>query len=272
MDSRLPQYILSDETRLLQVLINLLGNAIKFTRAGHVILRAWTVNDGSNQLYFEVEDTGIGISAADAEQIFEAFSQCSDDSSKLPGTGLGLFISRQLVRQMGGNIELRSRLGRGSKFKISLPLREAEPTGIVGIAQNSQSLAEEQLGYRILVVDDVAFNRKLLAKLLTDIGFEVREARDGESAIYLWESWGPQLIMMDISMPVVDGYEATQHIRRQEMSRNLSPTPIIAVTGAASAEEEAQALATGFNGLVCKPFERQRLLSAIAQVLVPSFS
>lgn len=270
MDSRLPQYILGDETRLLQVLINLLGNAIKFTRTGHVLLRAWTVDDDSNQLFFEVEDTGTGISAADAEQIFEPFSQCSDDSSKLPGTGLGLFISRQLVRRMGGNIALRSQLGKGSTFKVTLPLRPAEPMGVVASAQKSQSLAEEQLGYRVLVVDDVAFNRKLLAKLLTDIGFEVREAKDGESAIYLWESWKPQLIMMDIFMPAVDGYEVTQHIRLQELGRGLSPTPIIAVTGAASAGEQAKALAAGFNGLMHKPFERQQLLAVIAQVLVPS--
>ena len=270
MDSRLPQYILGDETRLLQVLINLLGNAIKFTLTGHVILRAWTLDDDSDQLYFEVEDTGIGISAVDAEQIFEPFSQCSDDSSKLPGTGLGLFISRQLVRRMGGEIALRSQLGKGSRFKIKIPLRQAEPAGVVAAAQKSQSLEAEQLGYRVLVVDDVAFNRKLLAKLLTDIGFEVREAKDGEAAIYLWESWKPQLIMMDIYMPAVNGYEVTQHIRLQEMSRGLSPTPILAVSGAATAGEQVRALAAGFNGLMHKPFERSQLLAAIAQVLVPS--
>ncbi len=270
MDSRLPQYIFGDETRLLQVLINLLGNAIKFTHAGHVILRAWTLDDDSKQLYFEVEDTGMGISIADVDQIFEPFAQCSDSGSKLPGTGLGLFISQQLVRRMGGNIAVRSQLGKGSKFKVSLPLRQAEPTGVVAAAQRSQSLVAEQLGYQVLVVDDVAFNRKLLAKLLTDIGFEVREAKDGEAAIYLWESWKPQLIMMDIYMPAVDGYEVTQHIRLQEMSRGLSPTPILAVSGAATAGEQARALAAGFNGLLHKPFERQQLLAAIAQVLVPS--
>ena len=270
MDSRLPQYILGDETRLLQVLINLLGNAIKFTRAGHVILRAWTLDDDSKQLYLEVEDTGMGISAADAEQIFEPFAQCSDSDSKLPGTGLGLFISQQLVRRMGGNIALRSQLGKGTKFKVSLPLRQAEPASVVAAAQKSQSLEEEQLGYRVLVVDDVAFNRKLLAKLLTDIGFEVREAKDGEAAIYLWESWKPQLMMMDIYMPAVNGYEVTQHIRLQEMNRGLSPTPILAVSGAATAGEQVKALSAGFNGLLHKPFERSQLLAAIAQVLVPS--
>lgn len=270
MDSRLPQYLFGDETRLLQVLINLLGNAIKFTRTGHVILRAWTLDDDSKRLYIEVEDTGMGISTADAEQIFEPFTQGSDNSTTLPGTGLGLFISRQLVRCMEGDISLWSQLGKGSKFKVTLPLRQAELTEVVNAEQNSQSLAEEKLGYRVLVVDDVAFNRKLLVKLLTDIGFEVREAKDGEAAIHLWEHWKPQLIMMDIFMPAVDGYEVTQHIRLQEMSRGLSPTPIIAVTGAASAGEQAKTFAAGFNGLIHKPFERQQLLSEIAQVLVPS--
>ena len=269
MDSRLPQYLFGDETRLLQVLINLLGNAIKFTRTGHVILRAWTPDDDSKQLHIEVEDTGMGISAADAEQIFEPFTQGSDSSLTLPGTGLGLFISRKLVRRMGGDISLWSQLGKGSKFKVTLPLRQAEPTEVVNAEQNSQSLAEEKLGYRVLVVDDVALNRKLLATLLTDIGFEVREAKDGEAAIHLWESWKPQLIMMDIYMPAMNGYDVTRHIRRQEASRGLSPTPIIAVSGSVRDGEQAKVLIAGFNGLMHKPFERQQLLTAIAQVLVP---
>lgn len=270
MDSRLPQYVLGDETRLLQVLINLLGNAFKFTRAGHVILRAWSLEETAEQLYFEVEDTGCGISAADAAQIFEPFTQASEGDSDLSGTGLGLFISRQLVQRMGGDISLHSQLGRGAKFKVTLPLRPVDPCNAVTAAQKSQSLDGEQLGYRVLVVDDVALNRKLLVKLLTDIGFEVREAQDGASAIDLWKSWEPQLVMMDIQMPAQNGYEVTQYIRLQEMSRGLSPTPIVAVTGAVSEVEQAQAIAAGCNGVIHKPFERQQLLAAIAQVLVPS--
>lgn len=230
----LPQYIYADESKLRQVLINLLSNAIKFTQTGSVTLRvsknpiipADSSNSTGFQLRFAVEDTGIGIATTDLDQLFEAFVQAGPGRRSQEGTGLGLPISRQFVRLMGGDITVTSNVGQGSTFCFAIV---AQP-GLGTTSSLSQQQARRVIGlvtqptYRILVAEDKWENRQLLVKLLAGIGFLVQEAANGLEAITLWESWQPHLILMDMQMPELDGYAATQQIRQWEQSRHGLPT------------------------------------------------
>jgi PAS domain S-box-containing protein len=221
-----PHYIKSDENKLRQILINLLGNAIKFTALGGVTLRVSfgrklskkhpkTQNNKPNQtLYFEVEDTGVGITPEDINRIFQPFIQTAIGYKSTEGTGLGLSISHKFVQLMGGEMTVTSQPGQGSVFAFDIPITSAEPDALDSKpSQRIIGLAPEQPQYRLLVAEDKWTNRQLLVKLLTEIGFEVREAKDGQEAIEIWESWQPHLILMDVRMPVMDGYEATKQIR-----------------------------------------------------------
>lgn len=273
-DARLPDRIWADETKLRQVLINLLGNALKFTQVGHVILRAWCTTAEPDKICFEVEDTGPGISATELEKIFEPYAQGMAAremaAPSVAGTGLGLTISRDLARLMGGEISAHSQLGRGSKFRLVLPLRAAEPQLPAGSqGATAYSLPEDLRGKRVLVVDDVMFNRKLLAKLLLDQGIDVKEAEDGTQAIALWQRWQPDLLMLDLLMPYLDGYEVTRRIRQQEAATpGRSPTPIIVTSAGLSPTEQAIAFQAGCNGVIHKPFQRSQVLSAITEALI----
>ncbi|MEO0456401.1 MAG: ATP-binding protein [Cyanobacteria bacterium P01_A01_bin.114] len=221
-----PQAIRTDEGKLRQILINLLGNAIKFTKRGKITLR---VNVGESlikgqqksrkprALIFSVTDTGPGIPATELNTIFDAFVQARTLPTKTSkhsqrGTGLGLAISRRFVRLLGGELVATSKLGKGSTFSFDIPLvvaqpqQQPEPKIVVGLAAN-------QPDYRILVVDDQLDNRAVLCQLLTQIGLSVREADNGKTAIEQFKSWHPHLIWMDMRMPVMDGYEATRQIR-----------------------------------------------------------
>lgn len=302
-----PPYIYTDESKLRQVLINLLGNAIKFTQRGQVILRvrqeagigqditgtAQEVRGRSQdakfplqfplpRLWFEVEDTGPGIADRELERLFEAFVQAESGRRSQEGTGLGLPISRQFVRLMGGEITVTSAVGQGSTFRFSIPLRNVECTLLP--AQQSRrrviGLAPDQPSYRILVVEDKLENRQLLVKLLTDAGFLVQEATDGQSAIVTWETWQPHLIWMDIQMPIMDGREATQHIRQREqralhmhnhdLVNAVNPPShciIIALTAHAFEESREQVLEAGCNDCVTKPFQEDILFARMEQHL-----
>jgi len=242
------QYIHADESKLRQVLINLLGNAIKFTQQGSITLRIrqfeetetrrQTLESGTHEpnaakdlpsvppstpyiLAFEVEDTGPGIESNEQERLFEAFVQAKSGRKSQEGTGLGLPISRQFVHLMGGDITVDSTIGKGSIFKFSVPVHRAEfvPVTMVQSRQRVIRLAPHQLNYRILIAEDKAENRQLLVKLLTGVGLAVQEAVNGEETIALWKTWQPHLIWMDMQMPVLDGYEATKQIRQQEQVR-----------------------------------------------------
>ncbi len=232
-----PQYIKTDEKKLRQVLINLLGNAIKFTESGGVNLRiklepkdcqatlTKTLQEQVSSeaqvdcLHFELEDTGFGIAPDEMEKLFEAFVQTQTGKQSLSGTGLGLPISRQFVKLMGGDITVSSQLGKGTIFKFDIQVVRAK-----GIERQTNQLnkrriiglAPNQPKYRILIVDDRSTNRQLLLKLLTPLGFQVQEASNGQEAMNLWESWHPDLIWMDMRMPVMDGYEATKRIKARE--------------------------------------------------------
>ncbi len=268
----LPQYIKTDEGKLRQVLINLLGNGIKFTEEGGVSLRVGEISQGNNngngkiRLRFEVEDTGPGISAKEKEQLFQAFGQTETGWKSQQGTGLGLPISRRFVQMMGGDIQVKSQLDHGSIFTFDIQARRATAQEVEPAAPKRQivSLAPDQPTYRILVVEDRWANRQLLLKLLLSIGFEVEEAKNGQEAIEIWESWEPHLIWMDMRMPVMNGYEASKRIKSTTKGQ---ATVIIALTASAFEEDRKAVLSIGCDDFLRKPFREEVLLEKIAQHL-----
>jgi two-component system sensor histidine kinase/response regulator len=278
----LPQHVIADEGKLRQILINLLSNGIKFTQAGRVSLSASVLSRQGNieavqgesasnhwVLYFEVEDTGIGISPNELENLFQPFVQTSSGNQSREGTGLGLAISQQFVQLMGGSIGVTSTLGQGSVFSFDVPVLLADPASVPAPAVSRQvvGLAPNQPTYRILVVDDRPENRDLVTQLLLNVGFAVRTASNGQEAIAQWQAWHPHLIWMDMRMPVMDGYEATRRIRDIE-SRVLlcvrDTTKIIALTASAFDEQQSIMLAAGCDDLVIKPFREAVIFEKMA--------
>lgn len=261
LSPQLPSSVLLDEKRLRQILLNLLGNAVKFTDAGHVRLRIQATPQSNNlvRLTFEIEDTGIGMEAGQLQIIFQPFEQVGDIKRRANGTGLGLAISRELVRQMGGDIQVSSEPGLGSKFRFELTLPIANSDISLYLPQH------EIKGYtgqrqRILIVDDVEANRTLLAELLEALTFETIQATNGQECIEQAIAWQPNLILMDVVMPVLDGLEATQQIRCIPQLQNI---PVIIISASATDEELARGREAGANGFVSKPIEQQKLLEQI---------
>ena len=279
--SDVPRIIETDEGKLRQIIINLLGNALKFTQTGSVVLRVQ--KESSNKLeqeqieflfadtyslYFAVEDTGPGIEPEEIKQLFTPFEQTRVGRVSNEGTGLGLSICHKFVELMGSELIAESTVGQGSIFHFQIPLRE-QPATIGASSQNSpqgkvMSLANNQPAYRILAVDDVPASRLLLKKLLTTIGFEVREAGDGEEAISVWQEWQPELILMDMRMPIINGYEATKQIKAQSAGKD---TIVIALTASAFEEERVEILSAGCDDFMRKPFQEEELLAKIGQYL-----
>ncbi|MGK7954037.1 MAG: PAS domain S-box protein [Crocosphaera sp.] len=268
--SDLPQYIETDEGKLRQVLINLLGNAIKFTQEGGVILRVKTSRtEDDNQgiiLTFEVEDTGPGIAAEEVDQLFEAFGQTETGRNSNEGTGLGLPISRKFIQLMGGEISISSILGQGSLFSFTIQanLVKANTIKIDEPPRRVIGLVPHQPNYRILAVDDRLESRILLVKLLSSMGFNVRQASNGQEALDIWESWQPHLIWMDMRMPILDGYQATERIKASPKGQE---TVIIALTASAFEEERNLVLSAGCDDFMRKPFREDVLWEKIAQHL-----
>ncbi|HKX40746.1 MAG TPA: ATP-binding protein [Burkholderiaceae bacterium] len=256
-----------DEKRLRQVLLNLLSNAVKFTDQGSVSLRVRKSNSEAAdvRLRFEVGDSGIGIPAEELETIFEPFEQSSDVQRRFGGTGLGLSISRQLVRLMGSDIHVESRAGQGSRFWFDLDLS----VGVPEVRSETLSHPTTVTGYRgarrtLLVVDDVAANRKLLVDFLSRLGFQVVEADSGEACLQLAPALRPDLIAMDSVMPEMDGLEATRQLR---LLPSLQGVPIIAVSASASTADEQRAIAGGASAFLPKPLDLEELLLQIGRLL-----
>ncbi len=263
----MPRYIVTDEGKLRQVLINLLGNAVKFTEQGGIGLRARVIRETADafRLGFEVADSGIGIPADKLSAVFEAFEQAGATKAE-GGTGLGLAISRQFVRLMGGDLRVSSELGTGSVFSF-----EVDAGRGLGDAVPSKSAVQRVIGLkpgtaptRIAIVDDKKYNRQLLAKLLATVGFEVREAADGQEALALLSEWRPALMLMDMRMPVMDGYEATRRIKAMPDGGN---TLIVGVTASAFEEKKNEVLAAGVDGFLAKPFKEEQLFGVIHDLL-----
>ncbi len=273
VDPDIPNYLYGDEQKLRQVLINLLGNAIKFTEAGSINLQVSRVKDSSEiqpadpspplLIEFKVSDTGPGIPTLDLERIFLEFEQAEAGHKSKQGTGLGLSISRKYVQLMGGDIHVQSTVGVGTCFTFMVQLQPGQPSTLThGTPKHILKLAPDQPNYRILVVDDQADNRCMLSQLLTWVGFAVQEATNGQEAIEKCQQWQPHLIWMDFRMPVMDGYTATQHIKAQP----TSPV-IIALTASAFADDRQLILASGCDDFVCKPIREDLVWEKMAQHL-----
>ncbi|MBW4517486.1 MAG: GAF domain-containing protein [Timaviella obliquedivisa GSE-PSE-MK23-08B] len=306
-DSIVPHPIKTDENKLRQILINLLGNAIKFTEQGYVKLRVTTQpvideplnpihelnvlqlgcpDSRSQLLFFEVEDTGFGIAADEMDDLFEAFKQTRSGRQSQEGTGLGLQISRQFVQLMSGEITVRSELGKGSCFCFHIQVKLAE-TVVTETAIKSSSIHStittqlKQGNHRVLIVEDNLLNRLLLNKLLSSLGFEIQEAENGQAAIDIWKQWQPHLIFMDMYMPIVDGYQATQKIRELEEKHNTHhspgalsfrpPTKIIALTASVFEEQRQESLSAGCDDFVSKPFRLEEVLEVLSKHLNAQF-
>ncbi|MEG4343567.1 GAF domain-containing protein [Microcoleus sp. A003_D6] len=339
-----PHFVNGDEGKLRQILINLVGNAIKFTETGSVSLRvkmkveeSWAVETaefagtqtkpagasseqsetlavetascqtkpagaGSNQsaqadldcvdansirpvflqnldcadansinpeflrLQFEIEDTGTGIDAEEINKLFEPFEQTKTGRESQQGTGLGLPISRKFVQMMGGDITVSSTPGVGSKFAFDIEMRLAEPSEIKMLQPHKKvmGLVPNQPEYRILVVDDRADNCLVIERLLSPLGILVKEARNGQEAIAVWEDWQPHLIWMDMQMPVMNGYEATRKIKAHPLGKQ---TAIVALTASAFEEERKTILEAGCDDFMRKPFEAKILFAKMEELL-----
>ncbi len=257
----LPDVVLADEKRLRQVLLNLLSNAVKFTDRGHVRFLVRTAPGA--RLHFEVQDTGIGISEEQLQTLFRPFEQAGDAERQLGGTGLGLAISQQFVRLMEGEIQIESRIGQGSTFwfELELPVMKAEIT--------PPRQKESVTGYkgprrRMLVVDDVAANRAVAIDMLSQLDFDMVEATNGYEAVRKAQSLQPDLILMDIVMPEMNGLETTRRLRQQPALRDV---PIIAISASASESDARKSLEAGVSAFLPKPIDFGRLLAQIATLL-----
>jgi PAS domain S-box-containing protein len=272
-DDSVPRYVTADEGKLRQVMINLMGNAIKFTKTGGGFVRvraeAATGNAGGEtnavRLVVEVEDSGPGIAEDELGRIFEPFRQ-SAAGREAGGTGLGLVVSRRLVELMGGRLTVKSQVGKGSCFRFDALVKLAEEA-----AQEEERETRQVVGlepgtgpFRILVADDQKDNRDLLAALLEPLGFEVREAVNGQEALEVFEAWSPHAVLMDMRMPALDGYEATRRIKATERGR---ATPVIAVTASAFDHAEKEVRATGVDGYVRKPFRAEEIFAVLEKCL-----
>jgi CheY-like chemotaxis protein len=263
----LPEAVLADERRLRQVLLNLLGNAIKFTDKGTVTLRASAEPKGPAQvlLRLDVEDTGVGIRPQDIARIFKPFHQVGDVERRSGGAGLGLAITRALVNDMGGQVEVTSEFGRGSQFRVELPLPLAPQ--VTAAPRKMLRVARYQgQPRRVLVVDDVAANRALMCDFLTNAGFDVAEAIDGSELVAAAKKFQPDLILLDSVMRTVDGVEATRRLRR-DANPDLASMPVIALSASTSTEHRAACLQAGVNVFLTKPVSLDTLQAHIGEQL-----
>lgn len=265
-----PQYIRTDAVKLRQVLINLLDNAIRFTSHGGVSLYVRSTHFSADEsakalatnLYFAVEDTGPGITPDELNDLFKAFVQTKAGQQSQQGTGLGLPISRSFVQLMGGEFAVSSEVGKGTRFEFNIQVSAIAATEIETKQPTRRVIALEpdQPTYRILVVDDKWSSRRLLIKLLSPLGFELQEASNGIEAIAIWDRWEPHLIWMDMRMPLMDGYEATKHIKATTKGQ---ATAVIALSASTLEEERAVVLSAGCDDFLRKPFREADIFNAL---------
>ncbi len=266
--SDFPRYIKGDEGRLRQILMNLVGNAVKFTGEGGVTIRLGVKSDVRQHLLMEVEDSGPGINRQDQERLFQPFVQLVKTDAQR-GTGLGLAITRHFVELMGGTIGVESTPGKGSVFRVDLPLELPAGTEFAAEQKEEQAgevcgLAPGQPAWRILIVEDEADNQMLLQSLMAGLGLETKVAVNGEEAVRIFEAWRPDLIWMDRRMPVMNGVEATRRIRQLPGGGDV---PIVAVTASVFKEQQQELFDAGMNDLVRKPYRFNEIYDCLARHL-----
>jgi len=274
IDPKLPKELLLDEVRMRQILFNLVGNALKFTHEGYIKLsvqKSFTKEDESSlELIFTVEDTGIGISPDQADSIFDAFrQQKSQDPGQYGGTGLGLSITKRLVEIMGGEISLKSEVDKGSIFKVQfceIEVPSITPTSLpmerVRLPEIA-SKSERPLRFQdtmVLVVDDVESNRVLVKEFLQSVNISTLEAENGEQAVRYAREFKPDLIIMDIRMPIMDGLEAIRIIKSTEELKHI---PIVVLTASAMKDQENEIKKANCEGFLKKPINRNELITEL---------
>jgi CheY-like chemotaxis protein len=265
-DPNILQHIFADEGKLRQIFINLIGNAVKFTDEGSVVVRSSVekVNDDKSFLTVQINDTGSGIPENELGLLFQHFEQTSSGIKQGSGTGLGLALSRELTLIMGGNITVASEVGKGSEFVFQVEIMPGTDEAAVNkIAKRIIGIEKGQNKNRILVVDDKEDNLKVAVNFLKLAGFETMEATDGADAISKFEEYCPDLVLMDLRMPVMDGYEATRRIKSTERGRQV---PVIAQTSSLF-KHDKQLEISGFQGYILKPFTEGELYFTIGKVL-----
>ncbi|AGL03521.1 PAS domain-containing hybrid sensor histidine kinase/response regulator [Desulfoscipio gibsoniae] len=265
--NEIPRYIIADENKLRQILINLLGNAVKFTREGGINVRVAAIHEQDKiHLAVEVEDTGMGIEESEQDKLFQYFEQTASGRKMQGGTGLGLVISREYARMMDGDITVRSQFGKGSIFRLEIVAKEGRAADVAGISDKYRVIGLEagQGKPRILIAEDDSDSRSLLVRLLRRIGFEVREADNGLEAIEVFAQWQPHFIWMDLRMPIMDGLEATKKIRAMQEGAYV---PIVILSASVLEEEIQPILKDGCTDFVRKPYREQDIFEAMARYL-----
>jgi PAS domain S-box-containing protein len=265
MAPEIPQYVIVDDNKLRRIFINLIGNAIKFTEEGGVAVRARIdkYKGLSSKLVIEIQDSGPGIAKDEMNKLFKHFVQTSSGIKNSSGTGLGLALSRELTRLMNGDITVTSEEGKGSVFTFFVEVIEGKQVKsqfrnrVIGLEKTTEE-------YRILVADDIEENLQVVIRLLNLVGFKTKEARNGKEAISIFEDWNPHLILMDMRMPVMDGYAASRIIKSTEKGKT---TPVVALTASSFEDEHHKINSLGIEGFIRKPFRENELFETIGNIL-----
>lgn len=264
----LPSVILADEKRLRQVLINLLGNAIKFTDRGAVTFKIEIIgrSEGTCKVRFQIKDTGVGMTDEQLAKIFEPFEQVGDTKKQAEGTGLGLAISRKIVEMMGSSIDVTSQLGEGSIFTIDLdlPVVASEYSEATAAPRAGQIIGIKGETRKILLVDDSVENRAVLVDLLGAIGFNIKEATNGQEGLELASEFSPDLIIADMAMPVMDGLEMIRRLRQTPSGQDIA---IIVSSASVYSEDQKRSIDAGANDFLPKPVQTDELLNLLQQHL-----
>ena len=268
IDPKLPDAVMLDENRIKQILLNLVGNSLKFTEKGHIKISAKSANTGQNRvdLFISVEDTGIGIPKSEQKMIFELFEQQSDQiGTKYGGTGLGLTITKKIVELLNGQIEVESTPDQGSTFNITFNDVDISTTAARGTKNNVADLASLQFKKaKVLIVDDIESNRLFMKEFLEKVNLDTLTATNGQEAILLAEQHQPDLVLMDIRMPVMDGIEATKKLQQNARTNTI---PIVAITASARPIEKKMMHEIGLVNYLTKPIKINHLANELSKYL-----
>jgi CheY-like chemotaxis protein len=263
----IPEFVVGDESRIRQIIVNLIGNAIKFTNRGSVYVKAELQEKNSDfcRIHFFVKDTGIGIPVSKHNMIFEAFTQADSSTTRTyGGTGLGLSISLELVSAMNGGMWLESKEGGGSTFHFSIPFSFSKSILDVKSMEETKPVLNKT-GHHILVVDDNLINQRLISEILEKRGHSVKLAADGKEALRMFSENVFDAILMDIQMPVMDGLEAASRIRAQE-KRSGGHIAIIGMTAHVTQNSLEKCLQAGMDDFITKPFQIETFLQILGSI------